>query len=116
RVPVHVGRRVDEGRRAAVARRLEPDERVLEQRPLVVAGGVALPPEHVLAWVVVHLALLAHVEDTASDRELLFRQRRFELVDGPGPVIAVIPKAHVRVLRREERASLAVRQDLEYPV
>src|SRR5256885_12249494 len=33
RVPVHVGRGVDEGRRAAVARRLEPDKRVLEQRP-----------------------------------------------------------------------------------
>src|SRR5256884_9350777 len=111
RVPVHVRRGVDVGGRALVAGRLEPRERVLEDRPLVVSRWIALPPQDVLARVVVHFAGFFHIERATCDVECLLRQRLPQLIERPGPIVTIVAEPHVRVLRREEGALVPVRQD-----
>ena len=116
RVPVEVRRRVDVRRLAPVARGLEPGERLLEQRPLVVARRVLLPPEHVLLRVVVHLTVLVHVEDATSNMECPLRQRVSQLLESPRPVIAVVAELHIGILGRVEDAPVGIRQHFHDPV
>ena len=108
-VPIDVRRGVDIRCRALVAGRLEPPERLPESRPLVVPCRIMLPPQHVLAWVVVHLAGFLHIERATCNVERLIGQRLPQFVDRPGPIIAIVAELHVRVLRRVEGALRLVR-------
>src|SRR2546430_5199826 len=117
RAPVHVGRRVDVWCLPGAARRLEPPQRVPQDRPFVVARRVALPPQHVLARVVMHFPFsLDVVHVTYHVIRLLVFQCVAHFIGSPGPVVAVVAHPDVRVLRGVEHAALPVRQHLEHPV
>src|SRR5437764_1146800 len=102
-------RRTGRGRRRRSRPCPRPIGRLPESRPLVVACRIMLPPQHVLAWVVVHLALLLYVKDATGNRERLFRQRFSQLIKRPRPVVAIVAELHVRVLRCVEGALRLVR-------
>ena len=109
RVPAHVGGAIHRRRRPLVPRGLELRARLLEHGPLVVARRVTLPPQHVLARVVLHLACVRDVVYAADEIELLRGEHGPRLFRRPGPVVAVIVRPDVGILGGEEDAGRAIR-------
>src|SRR5256885_15360010 len=62
-----------------------------------------------------HFTVLFHVERATCNVERLIGQRLSQFFERPRPVIAVVPKLHVGVLRRVEGTMLLIRQDFQHP-
>ncbi len=71
--------------------------------------------EHILLWIVVHVAEFADVVVQLRDAQLLGRKDRRGFFARPGKVVAIVIERNVGVLRRIKPAALLVAQPLIHP-